>query len=198
MPIRVNMPALMRLFFGRHSWLPLMTGHPFWEATFDQHLGWLLVRGFTVFVFPCDWLFCKSKKKMIFFLTRLFLFAQYSTFYLLAQSQFCVNKCPSDGPKPQKSILRGASMGHFIAFYLDPQHRTWDPRGRCHQVFNTLIIFKHEALFKHVKKNPIRLQICTCHDSWAVVTCAKFGPDRIIAIHILAKKFLTRFQLRAH
>ena len=50
MPIRVNMPALMRLFFGRHSWLPLMTGHPFWEATFDQHLGWLLVRGFTVLV----------------------------------------------------------------------------------------------------------------------------------------------------
>ena len=50
MPIRVNMPALMRLFFGRHSWLPLMTGHPFWEATFDQHLGWLLVRGFTVYV----------------------------------------------------------------------------------------------------------------------------------------------------
>ena len=50
MPIRVNMPALMRLFFGRHSWLPLMTGHPFWEATFDQHLGWLLVRGFTVCV----------------------------------------------------------------------------------------------------------------------------------------------------
>ena len=48
MPIRVNMPALMRLFFGQHSWLPLMTGHPFWEATFDQHLGWLLVRGFTV------------------------------------------------------------------------------------------------------------------------------------------------------
>ena len=48
--IRVNMPALMRLFFGRHSWLPLMTGHPFWEATFDQHLGWLLVRGFTVWV----------------------------------------------------------------------------------------------------------------------------------------------------
>ena len=51
MPIRVNMPALMRLFFGRHSWLPLMTGHPFWEATFDQHLGWLLVRGFTVLGF---------------------------------------------------------------------------------------------------------------------------------------------------
>ena len=51
MPIRVNMPALMRLFFGRHSWLPLMTGHPFWEATFDQHLGWLLVRGFTVYPF---------------------------------------------------------------------------------------------------------------------------------------------------
>ena len=51
MPIRVNMPVLMRLFFGQHSWLPLMTGHPFWEATFDQHLGWLLVRGFTVLKF---------------------------------------------------------------------------------------------------------------------------------------------------
>ena len=32
------------------QWPPLMRGHPFWEATFTQHLGWLLVRGFTV----CD------------------------------------------------------------------------------------------------------------------------------------------------
>ena len=30
------------------QWPPLMRGHPFWEATFTQHLGWLLVRGFTV------------------------------------------------------------------------------------------------------------------------------------------------------
>ena len=32
------------------QWPPLMRGHPFWEATFTQHLGWLLVRGFTVFI----------------------------------------------------------------------------------------------------------------------------------------------------
>ena len=32
------------------QWPPLMRGHPFWEATFTQHLGWLLVRGFTVSV----------------------------------------------------------------------------------------------------------------------------------------------------
>ena len=31
------------------QWPPLMRGHPFWEATFTQHLGWLLVRGFTVY-----------------------------------------------------------------------------------------------------------------------------------------------------
>ena len=41
------------------QWPPLMRGHPFWEATFTQHLGWLLVRGFTVYwsrqprVFQC-------------------------------------------------------------------------------------------------------------------------------------------------
>ena len=33
------------------QWPPLMRGHPFWEATFTQHLGWLLVRGFTVYHF---------------------------------------------------------------------------------------------------------------------------------------------------
>ena len=28
--------------------------------------------------------------------------------------------------------------------------------------------------------DPIRLQFCTCHDSWAVVACAKLPPDWII------------------
>ena len=35
------------------QWPPLMRGHPFWEATFTQHLGWLLVRGFTVYIYSC-------------------------------------------------------------------------------------------------------------------------------------------------
>ena len=36
------------------QWPPLMRGHPFWEATFTQHLGWLLVRGFTVCEFELE------------------------------------------------------------------------------------------------------------------------------------------------
>ena len=39
-------------------------------------------------------------------------------------------------------------------------------------------------------------QFCTCHDSWAVMACAKLWPDCIIRIKITTKVFYSRFQLR--
>ena len=51
----------------------------------------------------------------------------------------------------------------------------------------------------YVKINDqIRSQFCTCHDSLAVVTCAKLWPDWIIRIKINAKRVFTRFQPWAH
>ena len=38
-------------------------------------------------------------------------------------------------------------------------------------------------------------QFCTCHDSWAVVTCAKLLYDWIIEFKIKAKRIFKRFQL---
>ena len=50
------------------------------------------------------------------------------------------------------------------------------------------------------KKNShqIRSQICTCHDSSAVMTCANLWLDQIIQINIRMKMISTRFQLWAH
>ena len=37
--------------------------------------------------------------------------------------------------------------------------------------------------------NPIRSQFSTCHDSWAVVTCANLWPDWIVRIKRQQRKF---------
>ena len=34
--------------------------------------------------------------------------------------------------------------------------------------------------------HPIRSQFCTCHDSGAVVTCAKLRPDLVTIVHVTA------------
>ena len=36
--------------------------------------------------------------------------------------------------------------------------------------------------------NPIRSQFCTCHDSGAVVACAKLWPDQMIAFHLMEEQ----------
>ena len=50
-----------------------------------------------------------------------------------------------------------------------------------------------------VKYNdPITSQFCTCHDSLAVMTCAKLWPDWITQNKIRACNIFIRFHLRAH
>ena len=60
------------------------------------------------------------------------------------------------------------------------------------------ILWKSFLLLLIVSDNLIRVQICTCHDSCAVMTCAKLWPDQIILFHIRAKRISTRFQLWVH
>ena len=43
-----------------------------------------------------------------------------------------------------------------------------------------------------------RSQFCTCHDSWAVVACAKLWSDWIIRYEITVKSCFARFHLWAH
>ena len=44
----------------------------------------------------------------------------------------------------------------------------------------------------------IRSQFCTCHDSWAVMPCAKVLPDCTIRNKLRAKLIATSFQIWAH
>ena len=37
-----------------------------------------------------------------------------------------------------------------------------------------------------INYDPIRSQFCTCHDSFAVMTCAKLWPDQMIIFHTKA------------
>ena len=40
--------------------------------------------------------------------------------------------------------------------------------------------------------DPVRSQICICHDSWAVVACANLWPDLIAINHVRMKRLFTR------
>ena len=52
---------------------------------------------------------------------------------------------------------------------------------------NTNLIKIHMApLFKKWVIYPIKWQFCTCHDSWAVVACAKLSLDWMVRINIRA------------
>ena len=55
-------------------------------------------------------------------------------------------------------------------------------RGLFHQGFmsSNLIFFQNSLDGNHNFIDPIRSQICVCHDSWAVVTWAILWPDQII------------------
>ena len=59
---------------------------------------------------------------------------------------------------------------------------------------------KNTCCFYMKRGDLIRSQFCTCHDSSALVTCAKLGPDWIIWIKIRKlelNKFSQRFQSQA-
>ena len=53
-------------------------------------------------------------------------------------------------------------------------------------------------MFNFHSNKPIRSQICTCHDSSAVMACAKLWPDIINCLHVRARHIFTRFGLWAH
>ena len=58
--------------------------------------------------------------------------------------------------------------------------------------------YKNLGCFYLKNNDQIRSKFCTCHDSSAVVTWAKFWPDLIINFITKARKIFTRFQQWAH
>ena len=46
--------------------------------------------------------------------------------------------------------------------------------------------------------DPVRSHFCTCHDSWAVMTCAKLWPDQTTISHLRAHDIFISFGLWAH
>ena len=66
----------------------------------------------------------------------------------------------------------------------------------AHMVYELLI--EHKSSENMVSSyfdsdDPIRPQLCTCHDSLAVMTCAKLWPDLIGIFHMRATYIFTKF-----
>ena len=53
--------------------------------------------------------------------------------------------------------------------------------------------FENSLCCNYDSNDQIRSQSCPCHNSWAVVTCAKFWPDLLIVFHAQATHILMRF-----
>ena len=75
--------------------------------------------------------------------------------------------------------------------------------GECDLKSSSLIVYEVITdicffIFNHHSNDEIMWQICTCHDSWAVITCANLWPDLIIIYHVGAAGIITRFELQAH
>ena len=75
----------------------------------------------------------------------------------------------------------------------------YDAQEPVSQRFYELIIqLLKNSCGSYLKNNdPIRSQFCTCHDSWAVMACAKLWPDCVIKIRITSHQIFTIFQLGA-
>ena len=56
-------------------------------------------------------------------------------------------------------------------------------------------ILKNTLCFNYNFRDPVRSQMCTCHDSWAVATYAKFWSDWIMIIQGISTYIFTRFEL---
>ena len=90
---------------------------------------------------------------------------------------------------------------------------TWNMKFEVHfqwAYFSMMLGLFHKGLWADVwdiinkissyfySNNPIRSQICTCHNSSAVVGCAKFWTDMIIIFYVRAICVYTKFELWAH
>ena len=66
----------------------------------------------------------------------------------------------------------------------------------CELLIHISLIFLMLLLEKNC--DQIRSQFCTCHNSWAVMACAKLWHDLIIVIIIKEKRFFRTSQFWAH
>ena len=75
-------------------------------------------------------------------------------------------------------------------------------QGPISQQFMSSFLKSHKSSFYsnfNSNNGNIRSQICTCHDSRAVVTCAKLWPDWIIIFYVRTLCiFFTSFGFGAH
>ena len=79
----------------------------------------------------------------------------------------------------KSTLVHGIQYDPVISCHLGPiSHRD-------HELINK-IMWKYN--YFHIRNNhPNRSKFCACHNSWAVVTCAKLWPDHIIRIKVRVK-----------
>ena len=93
--------------------------------------------------------------------------------------------------------FRCHKLGWWHLFALYTTRKTGAPFAISQWAHNPNLV-KNICCSYMNNNEQIRSEICTCHDSWAVMTCAVFWPDWIIEVEMRAKLILTRYQLCTH
>ena len=87
-------------------------------------------------------------------------------------------------------MVNSGIMAHQTSHNGNPFHE---------QFMSWLPKFLKTSNYSYITNNDqIRSQFCTCHDSSAVVACAKMRPDWMITIEMRWYRIFTRFQWGAH
>ena len=126
--------------------------------------------------------------------TILIQWAMWSQYYILQPwaTNETFDTCISPDPI-SSSLMKYAPLNCPISqrgiHYLHT-HRSMGMEQRVDELINEILI---KFTFYFDSKYQIRSQICTCHDSWAVMTSENLWPHWIIRIMIKTKIIFTIF-----
>ena len=96
--------------------------------------------------------------------------------------------CISDWPLTSASIIHNQSEWPPSEPITHSAHLTHDLWAHDWNLVSSHFVLNIDS------DDPIRSQFCTCHDSSAVMTCAKLWPDVIIIFHVKSMCTVTRFK----
>ena len=107
--------------------------------------------------------------------------------FSLPMYMYLIHRCDKDHRGNKGPYVTPPNMSHVLYIYAHNNKR----RGHISQtVMNAYLKSWKSTCCIRDSRGPIRLQICTCHNRWAVVTYAKLWPNKMIIIHVEAIRIL--------
>ena len=100
--------------------------------------------------------------------------------------------------KTQQTCHCLCTLPHWASLTLKQPFHSCTQGPILHRVYELFNEILYKLMTCNYKSNDYTMsQICTCHDSWAFVTCAKLWHDHIIICQVISTDFVLKFGLKA-